>query len=95
MDEQLFWASTLEKLELATKPLPAQNADAKQLASRIITILSNDTYLKNAEKAGASIRERQGVDNAVDLIEKKLNLSLPNPKAMPNIRSDQENLMIY
>lgn len=72
MDEQLFWAKSLEQLGLATKPLLARNADKKQLASRIRTILSNEIYLKNAEKAGDNIKVRQGVKNAIELIEKQM-----------------------
>jgi len=73
MDEQLFWASTLEQLGLASKPLLAKNATETLLASRINTIISNDTYLNNANKTGAIISERQGVSNAVSLIEKNMN----------------------
>lgn len=72
MDEQLFWASTLEKLGLAPKPLLAKDATETILASRIITILSNDTYLKNANKTGSIMSARQGVSHAVKLIEKAL-----------------------
>jgi len=70
MDEQLFWATSLEQLGLAAKPLPAKNATATLLASRIKTILSSNSYLENAKKAGTIISEQQGVSNAVDLIEK-------------------------
>ena len=72
MDEQLFWAVTLEQLGLAAKPLLAKDATETQLASRISTILSNDSYLKNANKIGAIISERHGISNAVDLIEKNM-----------------------
>jgi len=77
MDEQLFWATTLEQLGLATQPLVAKNATAALLASRIKTILSSNSYLKHANKIGSIISDRQGVSNAVDLIEKtfKHNLS--------------------
>jgi len=69
MDEQLFWAKALQQLGLAGKALLARKANAKQLAGRIKTILSNETYLKNAEGVGADIRAQNGVNNAVDLIE--------------------------
>lgn len=70
MDEQLFWANTLEQLGLAAKPLAAKNATATLLASRIKTLLDSDSYLDNAKKAGVIISNRQGVSNAIDLIEK-------------------------
>ena len=74
MDEQLFWAKSLQQIGLAAKPLPAKNATATLLASRIKTILANESYLDNAKQAGAVISERQGVSNAVDLIEKTLGI---------------------
>lgn len=70
MDEQLFWATTLEQLGIAAKPLPVKNATASLLASRIKTILSSNRYLENAKKAGSVISKRHGVSSAVDLIEK-------------------------
>lgn len=73
MDEQLFWATTLEQLGIAVKPLPVKNATATLLASRITTILSSNRYLKHANKIGSIISDRQGVSNAVNLIEKTFN----------------------
>ncbi|MCK5356446.1 MAG: glycosyltransferase family 1 protein [Methyloprofundus sp.] len=70
MDEQLFWAKTLQQRGLAAKPLVAKNATTTLLASRIKTILENNSYLDNAKQAGEVISERQGVNEAVDLIEK-------------------------
>ena len=72
MDEQLFWAITLEQSGLAPKPIPAKDATEILLADRISTILSNDAYLNNANKMGAIISKRQGVSNAVDLIESSM-----------------------
>ncbi|MCK5828838.1 MAG: glycosyltransferase family 1 protein [Methylococcales bacterium] len=68
MDEQLFWACTLEQLGLAPKPLPAKKANEKQLAARINTVLSNNNYQTNAIKIGSNMDENQGVKNAVKLI---------------------------
>lgn len=48
----------------------ARDATETLLASAINTILSSDIYLNNAKKIGSIISERQGVSNAVDLIEK-------------------------
>ena len=69
MDEQLFWACTVEKLGLAPKPLPAKKANAKTLASRLSTVFNDDSYQHNASKIGPIISANQGVDNAVKLIE--------------------------
>jgi len=72
MDEQLFWASTLQQLGLAPKPLPAKNANAKQLASRLNTVLKDESYQTKARKIGPIISASQGVENAVDLIQTTL-----------------------
>ncbi len=76
MDEQLFWASTLQQLGLASKPLPAKSATETLLASRINTILSSNSYQENVHRVGSIIRTRQGVSNAVDLIEKTFNIKV-------------------
>ncbi len=73
MDEQLFWASTLEQLGLAPKPLPARKANEKQLASRISTVLSDDSFQTNAKNIGSIISANQGVNNAVELIQAAFN----------------------
>ncbi|MCK4842556.1 MAG: glycosyltransferase family 1 protein [Methylococcales bacterium] len=72
MDEQLFWAKTLEQQGLAGKPIPARKVTETLLASGISCILSNDSYLNNADKIGSIISARQGVTNAIDLIEQAL-----------------------
>lgn len=77
MDEQLFWATTLEQQGIAAEPLPVKKVTASLLASSIITILSNNQYSINAGKAGAIISGRQGVRGAVDLIEKTFQDNAP------------------
>lgn len=80
MDEQLFWASTLERLGLAVKSIPAQNATATLLASRINTILSSNSYQQKARRIGSIISARKGVGNAVELIEKTFNVKTDVPR---------------
>lgn len=69
MDEQLFWACTLQQRFCAPKPLPAKKATAKQLASRLKTVLSDSRYKETADKLGKQIKNRNGVSHAVALIE--------------------------
>jgi len=69
MDEQLFWACTLEKLGLAPKPLPAKKVNEKLLAARLTTILANESYQKNASSIGPTLSSTKGVQNAVELIQ--------------------------
>jgi len=74
MDEQLFWAYALKKQGIAPTPLAARHANEKQLADRIKTVLSDNSYRTNAKEIGTSIRPQHGVNNAVDLIEQAINL---------------------
>ena len=76
MDEQLFWAATLEHLKLAPKPLPAKKANEKQLACRLSSVLSDASYQTNAEKTGPIISANQGVEKAVELIQTRFNNDL-------------------
>ena len=69
MDEQSFWAKTLENKAIAPKVLPANKANAQQLAIRIKEVLENKNYRLNANKIGATIQSHNGVKKAVKLIE--------------------------
>lgn len=75
MDEQLFWARSLQKLGIAPKPLPAKHATAALLASRITTVLTNHNFIANAELIGGKISRTQGVENAIRLIEQASEIS--------------------
>jgi len=61
MDEQLFWACTLEKMGLAPKPLPAKKANETLLSARLKTVLFDTCYQNNARKIGPIICSTQGV----------------------------------
>ena len=61
MDEQLFWACTLEKMGLAPKPLPAKKANETLLSARLKTVLFDTSYQNNARKIGPIICSTQGV----------------------------------
>ncbi len=69
MDEQLFWARTLEKLGLAPEPLPAKHATPHQLAANISTVLADNRFSNQALAVGQQISATDGVRNAVSLIE--------------------------
>ena len=69
MDEQLFWGEQLHRLGLSPPPLLAKRAHADRLAQRIRAVLSNPRYLRHAQAARQRIVERNGVQEAVFLIE--------------------------
>lgn len=69
MDEQLFWALQLQSLGIAEKPLPARKVNAGSLAAAITTVLNCATMARKAQAFGAEMRGRDGVAQAVQLIE--------------------------
>lgn len=69
MDEQLYWGTTLYKLNLAAKPIRAKHVTAKRLSKAICQTLQNTSTQHQAAITGPEIASRQGVSNAVDLIE--------------------------
>ncbi len=71
MDEQLYWGTTLYKLDLAAKPIRAKHVSSKRLAKAIRQTLQNTSIQQQAASTGPEIALRQGVSNAVDLIERQ------------------------
>ena len=74
MDEQLFWGCRLQEMGLAGKPLHAKNATPKKLAERIKTVLASQEMLENAKGISAEMKSQNGVENAIDAIEKLMNV---------------------
>lgn len=72
MDEQLFWASQLQSLGIAGKPLPARKVDAKSLAASLTTLLNSAIMTRKAQDYSAEMKCRDGVAQAVRLIETEL-----------------------
>lgn len=71
MDEQLFWARQLQKLDLAYKPLPAKTVTAKSLAQTISHVLTNSNYRENAQRISQQMQTHDGVGQAVRLLNKQ------------------------
>ena len=72
MDEQLFWARQLQRLQLAGKPLPAKQVKAVDLAKGLRTVLENEQFRLNAQQAGNRMQSQAGVSQAVQLIERHI-----------------------
>ncbi len=70
MDEQLFWARALQKLNIAGKAIPAKNLTAENLANAILQIQSNNHYQKSAQYISHNQFCSSGVSQAVKLIER-------------------------
>jgi UDP:flavonoid glycosyltransferase YjiC (YdhE family) len=72
MDEQLFWGHKLQQAGLAGEPLPSHKADAETLAERINIVLSSKSMQLAAESVAQQMQGRNGVTEAVKLIEEVL-----------------------
>ena len=68
--DQPFWGRLVHSLGAGTKPIPRKKLTAGRLAVAISEAISNPDLQKRAEEIGKKIRQEDGVDNAVDVIEK-------------------------
>jgi sterol 3beta-glucosyltransferase len=71
MEEQLFWATQLQRLGLAGRPLPAKKVTAKALAQAIKNIISGPGYGERAQRLGGHMQAHHGVARAVELLTAK------------------------
>lgn len=69
MDEQLYWGKQLHRMGLAAPPLPAKRASAEELARRIRTVLASPAMGERAQECRQQMMQRDGVAQAVRLIE--------------------------
>lgn len=69
MEEQMFWGRQLHRLGLAPEPWPARRVTATRLAASIRSLLQAAPMHEAAERAGQQMRDHDGVNNAVKLIE--------------------------
>ncbi|MEY4718936.1 MAG: hypothetical protein RL563_1554 [Pseudomonadota bacterium] len=74
MDEQLFWARQLQALGLASKPMPAKRVTAGLLAQGLQTIVNNRHYYDTAQQLSTQMQNRDGVSQAVSLLNGQFNL---------------------
>ncbi len=72
--DQPFWARRVFKLEVGPEPLSPRRFTSQQLAEQIKTAISDPHLKKNAQKIGAAIREEDGVAQAVNLIQRVMNM---------------------
>jgi UDP:flavonoid glycosyltransferase YjiC (YdhE family) len=69
--DQSFWGKKLHEIGVAGKALQKQTITAEKLADSILAVLKTSDMSKRAEEVCQSIREENGVENAVSLIEDK------------------------
>ena len=68
--DQPFWGRLVHSLGAGTKSIPRKKLTAGRLAVAIREAISNPDLQKRAEDVGKKIRQEDGINNAVDVIEK-------------------------
>jgi len=81
MTDQFLWARRLHELGVAPKPIPRRQLTAERLGEAI-RVASGDVAMRGRAAAlGERIRARDGVDRAVEVIERDLGGRGPAPDA--------------
>ena len=64
-----FWGNRVHSIGAGTVPLFTANLTDKQILMRVNELMTNNTLRENAEKLGEKIRNENGVEKAVKVIE--------------------------
>ena len=70
MADQSFWGSELKRLGVGGNTLMRNSLSAQKLAKEIKNVLNDPAMSKRAISIGQEIAKENGVNNAVNLIEK-------------------------
>ncbi len=68
--DQPFWGRLVHALGAGPKPVPRKKLTAARLATAIEEAVSNKVIDNNAKSIGERIRQEDGIDNAVQVIER-------------------------
>ena len=69
--DQTFWANELRRNGVGGKPLVKRNVTPQKIADQIIKVTSTPSMKAKAEALSASLKQENGVETAVALIEKE------------------------
>lgn len=69
--DQPYWGKKLYEIGVASKPLQKQTITGEKLTDSILTVLKNSDLSKRAQEISQTVREENGVDKAVSLIEER------------------------
>jgi len=70
--DQGYWAEALQKLGIAGHPLHRRSVTPRKLGAAIRHVLDNPSMSAKAKTIGDTMREENGIERAVGLIEEKL-----------------------
>lgn len=69
--DQPYWGKKLYEIGVASEPLQKQTITAEKLADSILTVLKTSDLSKRAQEISQTVREENGIDKAVSLIEER------------------------
>ncbi|MEM6462167.1 MAG: glycosyltransferase [Pseudomonadota bacterium] len=67
--DQPFWGKTVHHLGAGPKPIPQKKVTTEKLVGAIDQLMSDEGMRRNAERIGNSLRDEDGVKNAVAFVE--------------------------
>lgn len=70
--DQPIWGKRLEQLGVSPATLPQTELTSDRLANSILSILEDDSFSKKAQQLQAQIKEENGVDSVVSIVESYL-----------------------
>ncbi len=71
LSDQFFWGREMRRLGVGPDILPVTKLSGARLAERIRSVLASDTMELKAREIGIAIRQENGVEEAVRLIDEK------------------------
>lgn len=70
--DQPFWGRQLHKMNIGTKPILRKHLTVKRLSDAIMEVTTNQEMIAEAKLVGQKLREENGAQNAVSVIEREL-----------------------
>lgn len=68
--DQFFWASRIASLGVGPKAIPIRQLTSRKLADAIRRAVEDQTMRERAQELGENLRAENGIENAIDIIEK-------------------------
>ena len=83
LGDQYFWGDLVYKQGVAVKPVPLAKIGSRIFINRVSELITNDSLYANAQKISEKVRAENGVEKAVDLVEKIISQrsSLPHTES--------------
>jgi UDP:flavonoid glycosyltransferase YjiC (YdhE family) len=69
MQDQPYWGQRLYEMGIGPKPIPRRKLTAENLAQHITIAVRNQTIRERAKQVGQKIRDEDGVERTVEVLE--------------------------